>query len=69
VCSPLKIKMPSALSCRGLSFFEKEKFLRLNATFAFSENLCQKSSLLLWAKRLWNWKLSKTRFMKSVGSV
>jgi hypothetical protein len=47
VCSPLKIKMPSALSCRGLSFFEKEKFLRLNATFAFSENQFTVITLLL----------------------
>ena len=67
VCSPHKTKMPSALSCRGLSFFEKEKFLRLNASFAFSENLCQKSSLLLWAKKIMELEVIKNKIYEIRG--
>lgn len=59
--------MPSALSCGGLPFFEKEKFLRLNATFAFSKNLCQKSSLLLWAKKIMELEVIKNKIYEIRG--
>ena len=48
-------------------FFEKEKFLRLNATFAFSENLCQKSSLLLWAKKIMELEVIKNKIYEIRG--
>ena len=48
-------------------FLKKAKITRPNATFAFSENLCQKSSLLLWAKKIMELEVIKNKIYEIRG--
>ena len=66
VCSPLKVKCPLH-SVAGGFFLKKAKIMRTNATFSFSENLCQKSSLLLWAKKIMELEVIKNKIYEIRG--